>query len=65
MALNMMSKYNYVSDLKHFLFIFLFFSFLLQKPGAEPTEEDECIKRVDPLHQLILLFSRTALTEKW
>ncbi|XP_013930319.1 PREDICTED: ryanodine receptor 2-like [Thamnophis sirtalis] len=36
----------------------------LAKPGAEPTEEDECIKRVDPLHQLILLFSRTALTEK-
>ncbi|XP_053238595.1 ryanodine receptor 2 isoform X16 [Podarcis raffonei] len=34
------------------------------KPGEEPPEEDECIKRVDPLHQLILLFSRTALTEK-
>ncbi|XP_062831265.1 ryanodine receptor 2 isoform X6 [Anolis carolinensis] len=36
----------------------------LAKPGDEPPEEDECIKRVDPLHQLILLFSRTALTEK-
>lgn len=36
-----------------------------QKPGAEPAEEDEATKRVDPLHQLILLFSRTALTEKW
>ncbi|XP_053238596.1 ryanodine receptor 2 isoform X17 [Podarcis raffonei] len=36
----------------------------LAKPGEEPPEEDECIKRVDPLHQLILLFSRTALTEK-
>ncbi|EMP27125.1 Ryanodine receptor 2 [Chelonia mydas] len=36
----------------------------LAKPGAEPPEEDEGIKRVDPLHQLILLFSRTALTEK-
>uniref|UniRef100_A0A670I944 Ryanodine receptor 2 n=1 Tax=Podarcis muralis TaxID=64176 RepID=A0A670I944_PODMU len=31
----------------------------LAKPGEEPPEEDECIKRVDPLHQLILLFSRT------
>lgn len=37
----------------------------LQKPGAKPPEEDEAAKRVDPLHQLILLFSRTALTEKW
>nr|XP_035136422.2 ryanodine receptor 2 isoform X17 [Callithrix jacchus] len=36
----------------------------LAKPGADPPEEDECTKRVDPLHQLILLFSRTALTEK-
>nr|XP_045007932.1 ryanodine receptor 2 isoform X5 [Jaculus jaculus] len=36
----------------------------LAKPGAEPPEEDEATKRVDPLHQLILLFSRTALTEK-
>ncbi|KAH0622519.1 hypothetical protein JD844_024895, partial [Phrynosoma platyrhinos] len=36
----------------------------LAKPGEEPSEEDECLKRVDPLHQLILLFSRTALTEK-
>lgn len=41
-------------------------SFLsLKKPGEEPPEEDESLKRVDPLHQLILLFSRTALTEKW
>uniref|UniRef100_A0A8V0Y032 Ryanodine receptor 2 n=1 Tax=Gallus gallus TaxID=9031 RepID=A0A8V0Y032_CHICK len=37
---------------------------LEQKPGEEPQEEDESLKRVDPLHQLILLFSRTALTEK-
>uniref|UniRef100_A0A669PHP6 Ryanodine receptor 2 n=1 Tax=Phasianus colchicus TaxID=9054 RepID=A0A669PHP6_PHACC len=29
------------------------------KPGDEPPEEDESLKRVDPLHQLILLFSRT------
>ncbi|NXA91172.1 RYR2 protein, partial [Melanocharis versteri] len=36
----------------------------LAKPGEEPPEEDESVKRVDPLHQLILLFSRTALTEK-
>ncbi|NWT64449.1 RYR2 protein, partial [Prunella himalayana] len=36
----------------------------LAKPGEEPPEEDEGLKRVDPLHQLILLFSRTALTEK-
>ncbi|NXM50014.1 RYR2 protein, partial [Gymnorhina tibicen] len=36
----------------------------LAKPGDEPPEEDESLKRVDPLHQLILLFSRTALTEK-
>ncbi|XP_064564531.1 ryanodine receptor 2 isoform X13 [Zonotrichia leucophrys gambelii] len=36
----------------------------LAKPGEEPPEEDENLKRVDPLHQLILLFSRTALTEK-
>uniref|UniRef100_A0A672VF99 Ryanodine receptor 2 n=1 Tax=Strigops habroptila TaxID=2489341 RepID=A0A672VF99_STRHB len=31
----------------------------LAKPGEEPAEEDESLKRVDPLHQLILLFSRT------
>uniref|UniRef100_A0A8B9SCG5 Ryanodine receptor 2 n=1 Tax=Apteryx owenii TaxID=8824 RepID=A0A8B9SCG5_APTOW len=31
----------------------------LAKPGEEPPEEDEGLKRVDPLHQLILLFSRT------
>uniref|UniRef100_A0A6I8PDZ5 Ryanodine receptor 2 n=1 Tax=Ornithorhynchus anatinus TaxID=9258 RepID=A0A6I8PDZ5_ORNAN len=36
----------------------------LAKPGTEPPEEDEASRRVDPLHQLILLFSRTALTEK-
>uniref|UniRef100_A0A8C3VB12 Ryanodine receptor 2 n=1 Tax=Catharus ustulatus TaxID=91951 RepID=A0A8C3VB12_CATUS len=33
----------------------------LAKPGEEPPEEDESLKRVDPLHQLILLFSRTSL----
>uniref|UniRef100_A0A3B1K1U7 Ryanodine receptor 2 n=1 Tax=Astyanax mexicanus TaxID=7994 RepID=A0A3B1K1U7_ASTMX len=38
----------------------------LAKPGGEePSEEDEGVKRIDPLHQLIQLFSRTALTEKW
>lgn len=42
-----------------------FINLTLQKPGADPPEEDEGPKRVDPLHQLILLFSRTALTEKW
>ncbi|MBN3288490.1 RYR2 protein, partial [Polyodon spathula] len=37
----------------------------LAKPGREePPEEDEGTKPIDPLHQLILLFSRTALTEK-
>ncbi|XP_062858850.1 ryanodine receptor 2 isoform X1 [Trichomycterus rosablanca] len=37
----------------------------LAKPGGEePSEEDEGVKRIDPLHQLIQLFSRTALTEK-
>ncbi|XP_062938981.1 ryanodine receptor 2 [Cynocephalus volans] len=36
----------------------------LAKPGAKPAEEAEGTERVDPLHQLILLFSRTALTEK-
>ncbi|KAI3364879.1 hypothetical protein L3Q82_001062 [Scortum barcoo] len=37
----------------------------LAKPGEqEPCEEDEGVKHIDPLHQLIQLFSRTALTEK-
>lgn len=45
--------------------IFICFLPIPQKPGAEPAEEDEAMKRVDPLHHLILLFSRTALTEKW
>ena len=37
-----------------------------QKPGVqEPSEEEEGLKHIDPLHQLIQLFSRTALTEKW
>lgn len=37
-----------------------------QKPGEqEPSEEEEGVKHIDPLHQLIQLFSRTALTEKW
>ncbi|XP_061823093.1 ryanodine receptor 2 isoform X9 [Nerophis lumbriciformis] len=30
----------------------------------EPFEEEEGVKHIDPLHQLIQLFSRTALTEK-
>lgn len=39
---------------------------LCQKPGEqEPSEEEEGVKHIDPLHQLIQLFSRTALTEKW
>uniref|UniRef100_A0A4W6FE05 Ryanodine receptor 2 n=1 Tax=Lates calcarifer TaxID=8187 RepID=A0A4W6FE05_LATCA len=38
----------------------------LAKPGEqEPSEEEEGMKHIDPLHQLIQLFSRTALTEKW
>uniref|UniRef100_A0A3B4Y787 Ryanodine receptor 2 n=1 Tax=Seriola lalandi dorsalis TaxID=1841481 RepID=A0A3B4Y787_SERLL len=38
----------------------------LAKPGdQEPSEEEEGVKHIDPLHQLIQLFSRTALTEKW
>ncbi|XP_018522000.1 ryanodine receptor 2 isoform X6 [Lates calcarifer] len=37
----------------------------LAKPGEqEPSEEEEGMKHIDPLHQLIQLFSRTALTEK-
>ncbi|XP_028285731.1 ryanodine receptor 2 [Parambassis ranga] len=37
----------------------------LAKPGKqEPSEEEEALKHIDPLHQLIQLFSRTALTEK-
>uniref|UniRef100_A0A3Q1EA25 Ryanodine receptor 2 n=1 Tax=Acanthochromis polyacanthus TaxID=80966 RepID=A0A3Q1EA25_9TELE len=37
----------------------------LAKPGElEPPEEEEGMKHIDPLHQLIQLFSRTALTEK-
>ncbi|KAK9529913.1 hypothetical protein VZT92_011459 [Zoarces viviparus] len=37
----------------------------LAKPGdKEPLEEEEGVKDIDPLHQLIQLFSRTALTEK-
>uniref|UniRef100_A0A8C3GAC5 Ryanodine receptor 2 n=1 Tax=Cyclopterus lumpus TaxID=8103 RepID=A0A8C3GAC5_CYCLU len=31
----------------------------------QPSEEEEGVKHIDPLHQLIQLFSRTALTEKW
>ena len=38
----------------------------VQKSGEdEPAEEEDILKRIDPLHQLIQLFSRTALTEKW
>ncbi|MEQ2291597.1 Ryanodine receptor 2 [Ameca splendens] len=37
----------------------------LAKTGErESSEEEEGIKHIDPLHQLIQLFSRTALTEK-
>ncbi|XP_023805329.1 ryanodine receptor 2 isoform X2 [Oryzias latipes] len=37
----------------------------LAKAGEqEPAEEEEGMKHMDPLHQLIQLFSRTALTEK-
>uniref|UniRef100_A0A8C3ASD1 Ryanodine receptor 2 n=1 Tax=Cyclopterus lumpus TaxID=8103 RepID=A0A8C3ASD1_CYCLU len=39
---------------------------LFKKPGdKQPSEEEEGVKHIDPLHQLIQLFSRTALTEKW
>uniref|UniRef100_A0A3Q3N6U1 Ryanodine receptor 2a (cardiac) n=1 Tax=Mastacembelus armatus TaxID=205130 RepID=A0A3Q3N6U1_9TELE len=37
----------------------------LKPDEQEPTEEEEGVKHIDPLHQLIQLFSRTALTEKW
>ncbi|XP_035389751.1 ryanodine receptor 2 isoform X1 [Electrophorus electricus] len=37
---------------------------LAKSGGDEPSEDDEGLKRMDPLHQLIQLFSRTALTEK-
>lgn len=38
----------------------------VQKSGKdEPAEEEDSLKHIDPLHQLIQLFSRTALTEKW
>uniref|UniRef100_A0A8C5ALD5 Ryanodine receptor 2 n=1 Tax=Gadus morhua TaxID=8049 RepID=A0A8C5ALD5_GADMO len=38
----------------------------LAKSGEdEPAEEEDSLKHIDPLHQLIQLFSRTALTEKW
>ncbi|XP_030196348.1 ryanodine receptor 2 isoform X3 [Gadus morhua] len=37
----------------------------LAKSGEdEPAEEEDSLKHIDPLHQLIQLFSRTALTEK-
>ncbi|XP_037829496.1 ryanodine receptor 2 [Kryptolebias marmoratus] len=37
----------------------------LAKPGKRLlSEEEEGVKHIDPLHQLIQLFSRTALTEK-
>ncbi|XP_072311661.1 ryanodine receptor 2 [Eucyclogobius newberryi] len=37
----------------------------LAKPGErESLDEEEAVKLIDPLHQLIQLFSRTALTEK-
>ncbi|KAM9837412.1 LOW QUALITY PROTEIN: ryanodine receptor 2 [Aulostomus maculatus] len=37
----------------------------LAKHGEqEPSEDEEGVKHIDPLHQLIQLFSRTALTEK-
>ena len=34
------------------------------RPTEEEEEEEEKDKKPDPLHQLILHFSRTALTEK-
>ncbi|KAG7282552.1 hypothetical protein CRUP_001127, partial [Coryphaenoides rupestris] len=37
----------------------------LAKSGKdEPAEDEDSLKHIDPLHQLIQLFSRTALTEK-
>lgn len=44
----------------------LIFCIFWQKPGErESLDEEEGIKLIDPLHQIIQLFSRTALTEKW
>ncbi|XP_051926912.1 ryanodine receptor 2 isoform X3 [Hippocampus zosterae] len=37
---------------------------LAKSSDQEPFEEVEGMKRIDPLHQLIQLFSRTALTDK-
>ncbi|KAM7371308.1 hypothetical protein PAMP_010790 [Pampus punctatissimus] len=37
---------------------------LAKRGEQEPSEEEEGVKHIDPLHQLIQLFSRTALTEK-
>ncbi|XP_054615531.1 ryanodine receptor 2 isoform X15 [Dunckerocampus dactyliophorus] len=37
---------------------------LAKSSEQEPFEEEEGVKQIDPLHQLIQLFSRTALTEK-
>ncbi|XP_061823089.1 ryanodine receptor 2 isoform X5 [Nerophis lumbriciformis] len=37
---------------------------LAKSSELEPFEEEEGVKHIDPLHQLIQLFSRTALTEK-
>lgn len=45
--------------------IFYFILFFLQKTlEEEEEEEEETEAKPDPLHQLILHFSRTALTEK-
>lgn len=45
--------------------VFFVFGCSLQKPDEQEPEEEEGLKHIDPLHQLIQLFSRTALTEKW
>lgn len=45
--------------------LYFVFGRSLQKPDEQEPEEEEGLKHIDPLHQLIQLFSRTALTEKW
>lgn len=43
---------------------FAFFFFIQKTLEEEEEEEEETEAKPDPLHQLILHFSRTALTEK-
>lgn len=64
MSIDLLTVYFY--HLKKMIVKFNLTCFFFQKPGKqESTEEEELMKHLDPLHQLIHLFSRTALTEKW